>query len=1415
MTLFVSLCILQSVILSSLLQVTEGNVYISIKFLTFRNPRGVGSNGHCCDGKWQMCFSPCDHSFFICLDQIDGPSKDTKHCTYKTFISGEITDQNYINFKNTVGELSNPLVWQLNSWPGAVKLKVEVYDVDGSSTDEHIDTLISDIYVAPSISMKRLILTGRTELTTDVQIYCGSNFYGQNCSVFCVPRDNSSGHYTCDQGLGHKICHKGWVGQNCEINEDNCVDISCQNGGVCRDQLNDYQCLCAEGFEGRFCEEDINECLNTSRCVKGECINLPGLFTCKCHAGFAGVTCDENIDDCSLDPCENGATCIDDIGSYYCHCTVGFTGPECSSDLNECDYVPCKNNGSCVNFVGSYMCECLPGYRGSDCASDMDECLRLPCKNQGSCRNYLGGYQCDCLSGFEGLHCESDINECDVSNSTCQHGAKCVNMDGNYTCECAAGFQGRWCDQDINECLRNPCQHRGHCDNKPGSFQCKCRKGYTGKFCEHNINECDLGACKNDGNCTDLEGSFACACNDLWEGPTCELNIDDCVSHPCQNSGICKDTNEGFLCICPRGFLDTNCEVDLDECQLDGYCFNNATCENTYGGFLCTCQDGWTSDRCNQDVDECMVTDCNNWGKCINTPGSFTCECPINWTGQRCDTDVNECDGMTDVCHNGATCVNLRGTFQCLCPAGWTGLLCDLDVNECQLSPDLCTRRGNLTYDNVTQSNVTSKVHTVCLNTQPGYVCDCAPGWTGVMCDVDIDECAQGRITIAASSQAIHGGSSRNDSENSSRPSLEQSTFEKIPDASSPDIVNTTWGVSQTESKVRHFGPDTGKFNTSTNNSNTSTSGMTGEGLRVNHLPDMTHALHTTNNPTNKKQPPLPSRACLFNSKCVNTIGSFICACPAHRTGKRCELDLHVACTPNISCNNHGSCRPTVLRHVALCVCDPGWAGQFCDRRINSDQTCQDTNLSNISCFNRTLVNASVDTSMNTSVDTSANAPVDTSFNTSVHESSTVNAKNSNSTDNEILISPNNSPPVCDLRYCFNNGLCYLNDTSSPGMSCACPRRWTGARCENESVSTSLNRSAAPCIFNVCQNNGSCTDHWDSLFCSCPVGFTGKICEENVSKCDNSSCSDHGHCILESETFHTCVCDQGWTGQNCEDDIMFDCMVEPCDNNGECSRGNGSHPCLCQGMWSGIKCSSIDITLPFYLACPISEANPSAVNQGLQNLFTETHFYDGKQLEISHKSEPGKSEAKKKEVTAIYPSVKVDGKLLSDDEVTYVINKVINKLIDYMCCPLFLDAVDRKLAPPEEPLNSNVADWYPALITACGLFLIVIVALIIVKCHRKRLEKYKIADAQTKLSYRNELFVETEPTTLQASDLLSTDQYREFGDAAVRTSHHHINNSLYASVEDVKVAKQESSTVIAIQFMTDLETVSIMPYQRM
>ncbi|CAL1576609.1 unnamed protein product [Knipowitschia caucasica] len=308
-------------------------------------------------------------------------------------------------------------------------------------------------------------------------------------------------------------------------------------------------------------------------------------------------------------------------------------------------------------------------------------------------------------------------------------------------------------------CTSNPCQNGGTCLNLLGSYHCMCPNNWGGPNCNTDVNECQtlsgtLSGCQNGATCSNTPGSFTCSCAPEWSGTLCTQRYDDCrnagqdlcVHGTCIDADRVTQGQPRFQCICEAGWDspagNPACVSDVDECSLPNKpCSSNppVDCFNTPGSFYCGgCPPGWQGNGYScQDVDECRS---NNGGcstspqvQCMNTMGSFHCgPCPPGYQGDgRTCTQSNICDANNGGCHPLATCSSSIGSSLpiCTCPPGYTGS---------GYGPSGCT-----------QSSTICQTSDPCVNGQcvptgasPGYQCNCSPGWGGVHCDQNIDECS-------------------------------------------------------------------------------------------------------------------------------------------------------------------------------------------------------------------------------------------------------------------------------------------------------------------------------------------------------------------------------------------------------------------------------------------------------------------------------------------------------------------------------------------------------------------------------------------------------------------------------------------------------------------------------------------------
>uniref|UniRef100_A0A8C3R0R3 Sushi, von Willebrand factor type A, EGF and pentraxin domain-containing protein 1 n=1 Tax=Cyanoderma ruficeps TaxID=181631 RepID=A0A8C3R0R3_9PASS len=177
--------------------------------------------------------------------------------------------------------------------------------------------------------------------------------------------------------------------------------------------------------------------------------------------------------ECFLEPCHNNGTCKQLGSGYICICPLGYTGLKCETQVDECKSSPCQNNGICKDGIGTFVCHCQSGY--SVCHVILSPALsKLLSHLQYSVVLLSTSNPC--------LLCEEDVNEC--SSSPCLNGAHCVDGKNSYSCTCAKGFTGLNCEVNINDCDSSPCLNQATCVDALNSYICKCPPGFTGSRCE-------------------------------------------------------------------------------------------------------------------------------------------------------------------------------------------------------------------------------------------------------------------------------------------------------------------------------------------------------------------------------------------------------------------------------------------------------------------------------------------------------------------------------------------------------------------------------------------------------------------------------------------------------------------------------------------------------------------------------------------------------------------------------------------------------------------------------------------------------------------------------------------------------------------------------------------------------------------
>ncbi|KAH9523482.1 hypothetical protein Btru_040133 [Bulinus truncatus] len=697
----------------------------------------------------------------------------------------------------------NPLVFPLTSWKESVLVTMNVYDVDtrgrqlidilqfryNLTSPTRSESLNASVTSLPVVGNRRQTpSTLRLQVTTECEVH----YYGDTCSVRCVPSDDCSGHYYCNQVTGERICDVGWGGSLCDQPIEanlTCPASSCSNHGTCVTTSASNYCCCNEGYEGDSCEKDVNECASN--------------------------------------PCHYGATCVQEKApGYRCDCSGRYKGKQCDQ-LKTCEDRPCLNGGKCLNYTQLFQCDCeMTTFRGEFCEIPTST---APSKTPGSGKKCHGNYYGpDCLTFCRDADDCSGHYTCnlDTGRKVCLPGwtqeSGCTIRDAvgapscgcenggqyfNGTCCCPTEYTGKRCQDKSLYCISSPCKNGGTCFEKDSEFWCECPDMFAGEVCEAllypNRNcktdfygpNCDK-YCKPSFQCGSTAGQYLCdemtgekICMFGWLGPQCDQrdpNANHAVPCPrstCRNGGSCFNST----CCCTPGYTGSLCHIEILECESSP-CLNNGICTDLINGYQCTCKEGFTGPNCEERIvnprpkndtyeegDPCDDVGCLNGGQCLNVGKTeFFCYCKDRFIGQYCEREVSPrspnpyCPMHYYGNSCSANCVeenSEKGHYYCdpnngrkLCRCGWSGVNCDIRTvpvsidPECPLPGTACKHDGACfnssclcpypyhgkycEEEKLACSAFPCGQFGLCLDVQSGYICQCLPGYSGKNCEL-------------------------------------------------------------------------------------------------------------------------------------------------------------------------------------------------------------------------------------------------------------------------------------------------------------------------------------------------------------------------------------------------------------------------------------------------------------------------------------------------------------------------------------------------------------------------------------------------------------------------------------------------------------------------------------------------------
>ena len=213
--------------------------------------------------------------------------------------------------------------------------------------------------------------------------------------------------------------------------------------------------------------------------------------------------------------------------------------------------------------------------------------------------------------------------------------------------------------------------------------------------------------------------SYKCECGSTgFEGRHCESNIDDCARVQCAHNGTCVDGLNAFRCECHAGFVGQYCQVDIDECA-------SSPCHAAHG----TCWQNSVprpppspSSRAESLLHRGLLFSSSSSSMSDTTTSTRSTASNANETS---DTHLelllafHDDDAITT--SEKQLDYSRAAGYWCECAPGYTGAHCELDIDECATGP--CGHNG------------------LCVDMLADFKCLCHAGYTGRLCEHNINEC--------------------------------------------------------------------------------------------------------------------------------------------------------------------------------------------------------------------------------------------------------------------------------------------------------------------------------------------------------------------------------------------------------------------------------------------------------------------------------------------------------------------------------------------------------------------------------------------------------------------------------------------------------------------------------------------------